>query len=155
MKAYWHVAEVRHITVWVRRGKVQTFHCYSFRVMRLIILYSAVYQLRAAPPAHVNEITIPTYLSALAQHASTEFHWGQWMFLDSNSFGLTNRSGISAACERCSSFCVFWYLILPLLCPKSAPTPIEANVKPVATGCIALFNVLWCGIMQLFFTTWL
>lgn len=82
------MAEVRYIIVWVR-GKVRTFHWYSFRVMRLIILYSAVYQLRVASPAHVNEIMMPACLSVFIQHGCTEFLQGQRKFIDSNRFGLT------------------------------------------------------------------
>lgn len=110
MKRYWHVAEVRYIIVWVR-GKVRTFHWYSFRVMRLIILYSAVYQFLVASPAHVNEIMKPTCLSIFIQHERTELLRGQWKFNDSNRFGQTDRAGISAVALRTAAslflLCVF------------------------------------------------
>lgn len=106
------MAEVRFIIVWVR-GKVLTFHWYSFRVMRLIILYSAVYQLWVASPAHVSEITMPTCLSTFTQHERTEFLRGHWKFIDSNRFGLTDRSDTSAVALRAVASLFLLCVLIP------------------------------------------
>lgn len=141
MKRYWHVAEVRYIIVWVR-GKVRTFHWYSFRVMRLIILYSAVYQLRVALPAHVNEITMPTCLSTFTQHKRLEFLWGQWKFIDSNRFGLTDRSDISAVTLRA----VASLFLLCVLIPDFASSVAQMCSKTCWSQCKASGNRVCCLI---------
>lgn len=118
MKKYRHVAEAKYMVVWVR-GKVRTFHWYSLKVMRLIILYSAVYQLRVASPAHVNEITMPTCRAHTHTHYEcAQFLWGQWKFTDSNRFGLADRSDISALTPRATAS----LLLLCVSIPYSAPS---------------------------------
>jgi len=46
--------------------------------MSLIILYSAVYQLRVASQAHVNEITLPTCSSTFTQRGRSKSLRDQW-----------------------------------------------------------------------------
>lgn len=145
------------MVVWVR-GKVRTFHWYSLKVMRLIILYSAVYQLRVASPAHVNEITMPTcrahtHTHTLSVPSSSEASGSSLTATDlAWQIDLIFQPLPPGPQHPCSS-CVFQYLILHLLWLKRAPTLVEVNTKPVATEPAALFIVVWCAIMQLLFTT--
>lgn len=135
---------MRYITVWVR-VKVQTFHWCSFRVMRPIILYSAVYQLRVASPAHVNEITMPTCLSTFTQHEHTRFLRDQWKFIDSNRFGLTDRSDISAVTLRA----VASLFLLCVLIPDFASSAAQMCSNTCWSQCKASGNQVCCPICSI------